>query len=194
MSRSNLRRPKVRKPQRSGRRSILVFIAILVIALAVVGYIMSQPPSRAGSIGDNAPDLTLKVVDANGLSDQSVTLSSFRGKVVVLEFMISWCPVCQQMAPSVEYLNYEYRGQDVVFLSVAGTQNGATAESTAGFIKQYHSTWTYLLDTDNSAFKKYGVEATPTFFILDRSGVIVSRMQGTIATEIFSDAINRALS
>jgi thiol-disulfide isomerase/thioredoxin len=171
-----------------------VFAAILIIFLAAVGYIMSQPARRAGSIGDNAPDFTLQVVDANGLSDQSVTLSSLRGKVVVLEFMVSWCHVCQQMAPSVEYLNQKYNGQDVVFLSVAGTQNGATAESTTGFIKEYRSTWTYVLDTDNSVFSTYGVDATPTFLILDRSGVILSRMQGTIATEVMSEAIARALS
>ena len=111
-----------------------------------------------------------------------------------MEFMVSWCHVCQSMAPSVEYLNQKYNGQDVVFLSVAGTQNGATAESTADFIKEYRSTWTYLLDTDNSVFSTYGVDATPTFLILDRSGVILSRVQGAIATDIMSAAIDRALS
>lgn len=194
MSHSKSRKSKATKPGKPRGKSLLVFLAILIIALAVVGYVMSQPARRAGSIGDNAPDFTLRVVDAKGLSDQSVTLSSLRGKVVVLEFMVSWCHVCQQMAPSVEYLNHEYNGQDVVFISVAGTQNGATAESTADFIKQYQSTWTYLLDTDNSVFGKYGVQATPTFLILDRSGVILSRMQGTIATDVMSDAITRALS
>lgn len=194
MSHSKMRKSKAMKPGKSRGKGLLVFLAIVIVVLAVVGYVMSQPARRAGSIGDNAPDFTLRVVDANGLSDQSVTLSSLRGKVVVLEFMVSWCHVCQQMAPSVEYLNYEYNGQGVVFISVAGTQNGATAESTADFIKQYQSTWTYLLDTDNSVFSTYGVEATPTFFILDKSGVILSRMQGTIATDAMSDAIARALS
>jgi peroxiredoxin len=194
LSRTKSRKSKMTKPERSRGKSILVFLAIVIIALAVVGYVMSQPARRAGSIGDNAPDFTLRVVDVNGLSDQSVTLSSLRGKVVVLEFMVSWCHVCQQMAPSVEYLNYEYNGQDVVFISVAGTQSGATAESTADFIKQYHSTWTYLLDTDNSVFSTYGIDSTPTFLILDRSGVILSRMQGAIATNVMSDAIASALS
>jgi len=155
---------------------------------------MSQPPRQAGSTGDIGPDFTLQVVAANGLSDQSVTLSSFRGKVVVLEFMVSWCHVCQEMAPSLEYLKQKYQGQDVVFLSVAGTQRGATAESTADFIKQYGSTWTYVLDSDGSVFSAYRVDATPTFLILDRSGTIVSRFQGAVATDAFSNAIDLALS
>ena len=141
-----------------------------------------------------APDFTLHVVASTGLSDQTVTLSSFRGKVVVLEFMASWCPNCQQMAPSLEYLNQEYRGQDVVFLSVATTLEGATAESTAAFIKQYNSTWTYVLDTNNSVFSTYRVQGTPTILILDRTGTIVSRTQGIVATAALSDAIDRALS
>jgi cytochrome c-type biogenesis protein len=123
-----------------------------------------------------------------------VTLSSFRGKVVFLEFMVSWCHVCQEMAPSLEYLSQKYQGQDVVFLSVAGTQTGATAESTADFIRQHQSTWTYVLDTDTSVFTAYGVDATPTFLIIDRSGVILSRMQGAVSADALSSAIDRALS
>ena len=171
-----------------------MFVGIIIILLAVGGYIISQPPHQPGSLGDIAPDFTLHVVAPTGLSNQSVTLSSLRGKVVVLEFMASWCPVCQQMAPPLEYLNLKYQGQDVVFLSVATTQNGATAESTAAFMKQYNSTWTYVLDADNSVFGTYKVEATPTILVLDRSGIIVSRMQGIVATAALSDAIDHALS
>jgi thiol-disulfide isomerase/thioredoxin len=188
------KKSKVTRPERSRGRGVLVFAAVLIIVVAVLGYVMSQPPRQAGSIGDIGPDFTLHVVGAAGLSDQSVTLSSFRGKVVVLEFMVSWCHVCQEMAPSIEYLNLKYNGQDVVFLSVAGTQSGATAESTAEFIRQYGSTWTYVLDADGSVFSAYKVDATPTFLILDRSGTILSRFQGAVATDAFSNAIDLALS
>jgi thiol-disulfide isomerase/thioredoxin len=188
------KKSKVAKAKRPRGKGALVFAVIIVALLAVGAYILSQPPREPGSVGDIAPDFTLPVVNSNGLSDQTVTLSSFRGKVVVLEFMVSWCHVCQQMAPSVEYLKVKYEGQDVVFVSVAGTQQGATADSTAGFIRQYQSTWTYVLDTDNSVFERYKVEATPTFFILDRSGKILSKFQGMTATDAFISAIDLALS
>jgi thiol-disulfide isomerase/thioredoxin len=166
----------------------------LIVSLVAVAYVISQPPRQAAGIGENAPDFTLRVVTVTGLSDQTVTLSSLRGKVVFLEFMISWCHVCQEMAPSIEYLSHSYEGQDVVFISVAGTQNGATAESTAEFIRQYKSTWTYVLDTDTSLFTTYRIDATPTFLIIDRSGVILSRLQGAVSTGALSSAINQALS
>jgi cytochrome c biogenesis protein CcmG/thiol:disulfide interchange protein DsbE len=170
-----------------------MFAVILLVSLAAVAYVISQPPRQAAGIGEVAPDFTQHVVTAAGLSDQAVTLS-FRGKAVFLMFMISWCQVCREMAPSVEYLSRTYQGQDVVFLSVAGTQNGATAESTAQFIEEFHSTWTYVLDTDTSVFRTYRVDATPTFLILDRSGVVLSRLQGAISTGALSNAIDQALS
>lgn len=194
MSRTKPKKIKTTKPERSRGRSVFVFAAILIIFLAAVAYVISQPPRQAAGIGDNAPDFTLHVVTATGLTDQTVTLSSFRGKVVFLMFMVSWCQVCREMAPSIEYLSTTYQGQDVVFLSVAGTQKGATAESTADFIRQYKSTWTYALDTDTSVFTTYGVDATPTFLILDRSGVILSRLQGAVSTAALSSAIDRALA
>ena len=193
-------RVKARKKSRvakSGRprgKGILVFAAAVLVVLVTVAYVLSQSPREAASGGEFAFDFTLKVVTETGLSDQTVTLSSLRGKVVVLEFMVSWCHVCQQMAPSVEYLNQKYRGQGVVFLSVAGTQRGATAESTAEFIKQHGVTWTHVLDTDNSVFAKYGVESTPTYFVLDKSGKILSRFQGIVATDAFANAIDVASS
>jgi len=188
------KKPKITKPKRSRGRGILVFITIVVVVLAVAAYIMSQPPTEPGQIGNVAPDFALPVVTADGLSGQSLTLSSFRGKVVILEFMVSWCHVCQQMAPAFEYITVKYQGQNVVFISVAATLSGATAESTAQFIRQYHATWTHVLDTNNSVFAGYKIEATPTYFVIDKSGEILSRLQGAVATDVFTNAIDLALS
>jgi peroxiredoxin len=97
------------------------------------------------------------------------------------------------MASSVAYLNDEYSSRGVVFLSVAGTQRGASANSTAEFITQQGATWTHVLDTDGTTFPKYGVQATPTYFVIDRSGVIISTFQGIVTTDAFSAAIDAAL-
>ena len=185
---------KTAKPKKSHRTGLFVFATVIIIVLGVAAYISSQPPRPAGGIGDNAPDFTLPMVTSTGLSDQTVALSSLRGKVVVLEFMVSWCHVCQDMAPSIEFLHQKYQGQGVVFLSVAGTQSGATAKTTAEFIRAYNSTWTYALDTDDSVFAAYKVEATPTILVLDGSGKILSRFQGALPTDALASAIDLALS
>jgi peroxiredoxin len=171
-----------------------LFVGIVLIVVILGLYVFSQPPKAPGSAGDLAPDFGLQVVTAEGLTDRTVHLSDYRGKVVVLEFMVSWCHVCQEMEPSIVSLHHKYSGQDVVFLSVAGTQRGATAESTAGFIREYGATWTHVLDTDNLVFSEYGVNATPTYFVLDTSGKILSRFEGVVITDAFSKAIDLALS
>lgn len=141
-----------------------------------------------------APYFSLPVITSDGLLTQGVDIFSLRGKVVVLEFMVSSCEVCQRMAPAVESLYQEYRGMGVTFLSVAGTFGGASAESTAQFIREYGASWTHVFDQDNSVFQKYGIEGTPTYFVIDRTGIILSRFEGMTPTAAFKAAIDIALS
>jgi peroxiredoxin len=195
MSRSTPRK-KSAKSERSRRRGIAIFAVIIVTVLLVGAYVASQPPGQTAGPGPGtiAPDFTLPVVNTAGLSDQVVTLSSLRGKVVVLEFMVSVCHVCQEMSSSVEYLYEEYNARGVVFLSVAGAFSGATANSTAEFIKQYRVSWTHVLDTDSSVFASYKINATPTYLVLDASGKVTARFQGMTVTDAFANAIDQASS
>jgi peroxiredoxin len=183
---------KPKEPRRLSRTPALIFAGIVILVVLVGWYALSAPVTALNP-GSSAPDFKLPEVTDQGLTNNMIQLSSFRGKIVVLEFMISYCPVCRQMASAVAYLNDKYSGQDVVFLSVAGTQNGASASSTAQFIRDNGATWTHVLDTD-TVFREYGVQATPTYLILDRSGTILSTFQGIIATQAFTDAIDAALS
>jgi peroxiredoxin len=194
MSRTKARKKPPAAKSKSGRSNLLIFLTIVIVALLLAGYVISQPPSAPATIGDLAPDFRLPVVTSAGLSDQSVTLSSFRGKVVILEFMLSSCHVCQEMQSSLAYVNHLYRDRDVVFLSVAGTLNGATAQSTADFIKYYNSTWTHVLDSDNAVFAQYKVQGTPTYLIIGKDGKILSRFQGLVATNALITAIDLGLS
>jgi len=194
MSRTRPKKKLKPESRRSERTPTIIFAGIIVVVILVGWYALSQPASVPGSIGSDAPDFQLPEVTAQGLTDNTIQLSSLRGKVVVLEFMVSWCTACQQMASSLAYLNDKYSGQNLAFLSVAGTQSGASADSTAQFIRQHDATWTHVLDTDGNVFSKYGVEATPSYFILDRSGKIVNKFQGVTSTDAFSTAIEAALS
>ena len=184
---------KPEQPRRSSRTPVLIFAGIVILVVLVGWYAFLAPVTALATSVASLRIFNLPEVTDQGLTNNMIQLSSFRGNVVVLEFMVSWCPVCKQMASAVAYLNDKYSGQGVVFLSVAGTQNGASASSTAQFIRDYGATWTHVLDTD-TVFREYGIVATPTYLILDRSGTILSRFQGIISTDAFTTAIDAALS
>jgi len=179
-------------------RSEKIAIPIIIIIAVWVVYSISQPavPSSpttstqtTGTVG--ALDFTLSAVSSAGLTGQTVTLSSFRGKVVLLEFMEPWCPHCQDMAPVLEKLYTQY-GSNVVFISVAGPWQGATAQDTAKFIRDYGSSWSYVYDASGSVVSEFGVNATPTFFIIGKDGSIAARYEGEQSFETLAAGLSAA--
>jgi thiol-disulfide isomerase/thioredoxin len=190
---------KARRKQREkgiSRSEKVAGLVIVVFAIWVI-YSLSQPPSPQTTTAttpttlSGAPDFTLPVVGSNGLTGQKVSLSSFRGKVVFLEFMEPWCSHCQTMAPVLETLYQQYGPQNVVFLTVSGPWNGATANDASSFIRDYHSSWIYVYDSSGTTFDAYGVQATPTFFLLDKSGRVAMTYQGEVAAQTIAADITR---
>jgi thiol-disulfide isomerase/thioredoxin len=192
------KKTKKRKEKSVSSGEIIVGLVILVIAVWGV-YSLAQPASQTTTTtsSSGAPDFTLPAVGPNGLTGQTVSLSSFRGKVVLLEFMVPWCPHCQDMAPVLEKLYQQYGSQNVVFLSVSGAwpqQAGgppASANDAAQFIRVYGGSWTFVYDSSNSVFNKYGVTATPTFFIIDKNGMVANTYQGEVAENTLAADLTR---
>ncbi|MGA8905760.1 MAG: TlpA disulfide reductase family protein [Candidatus Bathyarchaeia archaeon] len=170
---------------------IILIIAIWVVYSATQPSIPSQTTTSSSTSHAGGPDFTLLDV-VNG---QPVTLSSFRGKIVFLEFMEPWCPHCQSMAPNLEKL-YNQFGNKVVFISVAGPWNGpdgkpASAADAVNFINQYGSTWTYVYDSSGTVMNnEFGVTSTPTFFIIGKDGSILTSYTGEQSYDTLAAYLN----
>jgi cytochrome c biogenesis protein CcmG, thiol:disulfide interchange protein DsbE len=80
-----------------------------LLAVVTGCYSGTRPPH----IGANAPDFTVKD------SDRSVTLSAFRGKIVVLNFWATWCLPCVQETPSLIQMQGRLRDKGIVVLAVS---------------------------------------------------------------------------
>jgi len=181
---------------------------IIVIAVWAVYSVLTPAPtstSLSNSISTSvsqsgvAPDFTLPVVGPNGLTGQTVTLSSFRGKVVLLEFMEPWCEHCQHMAPVLGGLYAQYGKGNVLFLSVAGPWNGATANDAATFISPggygygYGGpNWIYVYDSSGTIFSEYGVNSTPTFYIINPDGTVSTSLIGEQPSSALAGALSAA--
>ena len=120
------------------------------------------------SVGQSAPDFTLK--DLNG---NSVSLHQFRGHVVILDFWASWCPPCRASMPTLDGFAADYENKGLVLIGVSLDRSASDASS---FLKQnnYHrliALWESVSASQGVA-REYGVSAIPHTFVIDQNGVI----------------------
>lgn len=185
---------RIREAKRRQNVASLIIVVMILSAIgltvfyAVIPALSSSKPIVKGpmgrvEVGQKAPDFALPVVGAEGLTQDSFSSQQTRGNVVLLEFMVSWCSHCQNMALYIKDLNRDFQGRGLSIVSIAGTWQGASAESTAQFIRKYGSPWIHVLDRDNSVFNQYGVTSTPTYFVLDRDGNVRAKIEGEVPVE-----------
>jgi peroxiredoxin len=130
-----------------------------------------QPAPQGGLVGKPAPDFTL--LDMQG---RQVSLSQFRGKVVILNFWATWCPPCRKEMPSMERLYRDFKEKDMVMLAVNVDENGKQA--VREFLQRMPYSFPILLDNENIAQNSYGVFRLPESFVIDRNGVVIEKIIG----------------
>jgi len=116
--------------------------------------------------GFMAPDFTLETFDG-----RTVSLSDFKGQVVMLNIWASWCPPCKAEMPSMESAYQKYQDQGFVVLAVNATHQDSATDA-AAFINQSGFTFPVLLDSKGVASNLYQLRSLPTSFFIDKEGVI----------------------
>lgn len=130
--------------------------------------------------GEAAPDFKLK-----SASGKDVTLSEYKGKIVVLEWLNHGCPFVRKHYDSnnMQSLQKKYTGQNVIWLSVISSAEGKQGYvDAAGAIndkaKNKSSATDILLDPKGDVGKLYGAKTTPHMFVVDKAGLLA--YQGAI--------------
>jgi len=131
--------------------------------------------------GQPAPDFTM-----NDTTGKPISLSSFKGSVVLVDFWASWCRPCRAENPNVVAAFKKYNSKGFTVLGVSLDDDKAKWE--AAIIKD-GLTWTHVSDLaswQNAVAKQYGVMSIPANFLLDSEGKI-------IASSLHGDALEKKL-
>jgi peroxiredoxin len=147
----------------------LMYAMVLLAVLAACGC--SKKDEKPAVAGNPAPDFTLK-----DLSGKEVTLSSLKGKVVLVNFWATWCPPCREEVPSMVRLNQIMQGKNFQMLAISIDEGGKDAVE--GYFKKAGVTLPALLDTDGKVAKRYGTTGVPETFVVDTKGVILKKVIG----------------
>ena len=118
----------------------------------------------------SAPDFNL--LDVNG---RPVSLSGYRGKLVLLNFWATWCAPCREEMPSMEQLGRNYGGQGLVVLAINQRENAARVDQ---FMKMNGLTLTILLDTTGRVAGYYRVYGLPASYLINGDGEVIGMKSG----------------
>lgn len=145
----------------------------ILLCLLCLQFGLSATPAQAVKINTPAPDFTL--TDLHG---SKVSLSSLRGKVVLLNFWSTTCPPCVVEIPSLTDLYREFRVQGLVVLGIAlDPSEKPVRELTTRLKVEYPN----LMDSAKDVyFDSYGLFGQPVSVIVDRNGLVREKIIGAI--------------
>ena len=148
------------------RRITPVLLIGLLAALSGC-YSGTRPPR----IGENAPDFSVQ--DA----DRTLTLSQFRGQVVVLNFWGSWCAPCIEETPALIQMQARLRDKGV---TVVGVSIDADHAAYHKFLKDFGVNFITVRDEAQKSATLYGTFRWPETYIIDRQGVVRRKFIGAV--------------
>jgi peroxiredoxin len=132
-------------------------------------FLFDRENMVAGTI---APDFT-----QNDTSGRPISLSSFKGKYVLLDFWASWCGPCRANNPALVKVFEDYKDKNFTILGISLDEVDGKKEWLKA-IKDDRLNWTQVSDLkhwDNSVAKLYGIHAIPQSYLIDPKGIIIAK-------------------
>ncbi|MDO8690543.1 MAG: redoxin domain-containing protein [Dehalococcoidia bacterium] len=183
----------------------LRFLLVPAIVLALVGAVVWIAQASQGDgvgqstrvdfggkvggaapiVGQAAPDFTL-----TNLEGKSVSLSSFRGKAVMVNFFATWCPPCRAEMPTLQstYKDMQSQGFEIVAVDLQEDQGAVS-----GYAKSLGLSFTILLDRNATVYGQYHITGLPTSYFIDRDGIVKDYVIGGLSKDLLKQKLNNIL-
>lgn len=148
-------------------RRFLLPVTILTLLALSACYRGSRPPR----IGTAAPDFTVQD------PENKISLSQFRGQVVVLNFWATWCPPCVEETPSLVSMANNMKSKGI---TVVGVSVDVDRDAYKKFVADHHMDYVIARDADHKSSDLYGTFKYPETYIIDRRGILRRKFLGAV--------------
>lgn len=166
----------------------MIVLAATTVVIAFYSYRHSRG-LRSSSTGTQkhreAPDFTLPRLDGGQLR-----LSSYRGKVVLLDFWATWCVPCREGTPHFVELQQKYGDRG---LQIIGVSMDDSPEPVHTFYQQFHMNYPVVMGTAETGSAYGGVLGLPIAYLIDRDGHIYAKHIGATGPAVFEKDITTLL-
>ena len=150
-------------------KSTIAKWALMGIAAAGVAWMAFHPRPRGPvTMGQAAPGFTLPQLPSGKLS-----LSQFKGQVVVVNFWATWCPPCIEETPSLEKFALAAKPYGVTVIGVSVDEDRAALQK---FVAEHHLTFPIARDPQKEVPASFGTFLLPETYIIDRNGKVAEKI------------------
>jgi thiol-disulfide isomerase/thioredoxin len=180
------------QPDSIARQAGAAALIVVAVALVANGVWASQhlEALRPMKPGRPAPEFTLPRLDD---ASKTLSLSSLRGKVVLLDFWATWCGPCRQMIPLLDALYADWSPRGVELVGVNSDGSGTASEEIAAFLKSHPARYPMVID-DGRANSIYRVTALPQLVLIGRDGTVRQSFIGLVGRTEIDRAVARAVA
>jgi thiol-disulfide isomerase/thioredoxin len=188
-------------------RNVIIVLCVVVgiTVLLLIGTRTSKPPQASANVngqqstpatvqgpGDPPKGSVAPSFELTSIPDgKKVSLDSFRGKAVLLNFWATWCGPCKIEMPWLVDLQKKYGPQGLQIVGVA--MDDASDKEIGDFAHKMGVNYVVLKGTEAVGDKYGGVDRLPLTYFVDRSGKIVDETVGLVSQSIIEDNIKLAL-
>jgi thiol-disulfide isomerase/thioredoxin len=137
----------------------------LIAAVVSAALILVAGAARAADEGQPAPAFSARSLNGDG----NISLSSYRGKVVYLDFWASWCAPCQAALPALEELRKEFPADQFQVIAV---NVDTDPEKALRLLAKHKIGYPSAADPEGVLPESFGLKTMPTSYLIDRTGVV----------------------
>jgi DsbE subfamily thiol:disulfide oxidoreductase len=179
---------KIKKPLKNKKKQnrnvqiIIGVVAILMVSVVLLSFQNSQQKGIHKAIqGKSVGDFALTDIEG-----ETIHLSDYQGKFVLLNAWATWCPPCRAEMPDLNdfYLTHQDKGFEILAINA-----GETRDTAAQFANSLGLRFKVILDSDGKVLNGLGITGFPTSILIDPEGKVAMIHIGMIFPEDLNNKV-----